>query len=111
MLRTGVKLLIVALVLHATYRLGTAYWQHYQFQDDVQQLVQFSERPTAEDVRQAVLSLADEQAIPLIPEDLDVRRESRRIIVRSTYTREVELLPRYWRPWAFDLDVTVLTLN
>jgi hypothetical protein len=111
MLRTGIKLLAVLLVLNATYRLGVAYWEHYQFQDAVQQLVQFSDRATADDVRSAVLSLADEHGIPIAAEALDVTRESRRIHVRAAYTRELELLPRYRRPWDFDLDVTVLTLN
>ena len=40
-MRTLVKLLVAALVVHAAYRLGTAYWDHYHFQDDVQQLAPY----------------------------------------------------------------------
>ncbi len=110
-MRTLVKLLVAALVVHAAYRLGTAYWDHYHFQDDVQQLAQFSERSTPPELAQAVLDLASERGIPLDPEDLSVNRRQRRIDILGTYVRDVLLVPGYEHPWTFTLDVTVLTIN
>lgn len=112
MLRTGIKLLIAALVLHAAYRVGTAYWHHYQFEDAVQRMAQFAERAvTVEDIRQGVLELATAQEIPLDPGALSITREPRRIQVEAGYTRELEVLPGYRYPWQFDVSVAVLTLN
>lgn len=112
MVRTGIKLLIAALVLNAAYRVGMAYWQHYQFQDAVQRMAQFTERAvTADEIRLGVLELAAEQQIPLDPATLNITRAPRRIEVEAGYTRELEVLPGYRYPWPFDLSVAVLTLN
>jgi len=110
-LRTLVKLLVAALIVHAAYRLGTAYWEHYQFQDAVQQVAQFSEDSTPSELAQAVLDLAAERDIPLEPEELSVNRRQRRIDILGTYVRDVQLVPGYQHPWTFTLDVTVLTIN
>lgn len=110
-MRTLFKLLVVALILHAAYRVGHAYWLHYQFQDAIQQLAQFSESATEQEVRRAVLDLAAERDVPLSEEALTVTRQPRRIQIEGSYTRSVEVLPRYALPWSFDLDVTVVTLN
>lgn len=110
-MRTLVKLLVAALIVHAAYRLGTAYWEHYQFQDAVQQVAQFSEDSTPSELAQAVLDLAAERDIPLEPEELSVNRRQRRIDILGTYVRDVQLVPGYQHPWTFTLDVTVLTIN
>lgn len=110
-MRTLVKLLFAALIVHAAYRVGMAYWDHYQFQDDVQQLAQFSERATPSELAKEVLDLASERGIPLDPGDLSVERRQRRIDILGSYVRDVLLVPGYQHPWTFTLDVTVLTIN
>ncbi|HEX7086479.1 MAG TPA: hypothetical protein VF198_08955 [Vicinamibacterales bacterium] len=110
-MRTLVKLLFAALIVHAAYRVGMAYWDHYQFQDEVQQLAQFSERSTPPELAKGILDLAADRGIPLDPEDLSVNRRQRRIDILGTYVRDVLLVPGYQYPWTFTLDVTVLTIN
>jgi hypothetical protein len=111
MIKTLVKLLIVALVLNALYRVGTAYWTHYQFEDSVQQLAQFADRATPEELRAKVLEQAGTFEVPLDPENLAVTRGNRRVEVDATYFRDLELVPRYKRHWDFKIHVIVLTLN
>ena len=110
-MRTLLKVLVAALVINAAYRLGTAYWDHYQFQDAVQQLAQFSERAAPAELARGVLDLAAERSIPLDPDALAVDRRQRRVDISGTYVREVALVPGYQHPWTFTLDVTVLTIN
>jgi hypothetical protein len=111
MIRTLIKLVIVLVVLNGLYRFGDAYWDHYQFEDSVQQLAQFSENATADDVRAKVMDLARSQDIPLTSDNLTVTRVPRRIEVDGVYVRELTLFPGYIKPWDFKIHVVVLTLN
>jgi hypothetical protein len=110
-MRTLIKLAIAALIVHAAYQLGYAYWEHYQFTDAVQQVAQFGEREPIETIEQRVLELAAEHGIPLEEEALTVERRQRRIDVDGSYTRDILLAPGFRRPWTFTVDVVVLTLN
>jgi hypothetical protein len=111
MIRTLIKLVVVLVVLNVLYRFGDAYWDHYQFEDSVQQMAQFSENATADDVRAKVLALAQSQNIPITTENLTVTRVPRRIEVDGVYVRELTLFPSYVKPWEFKLHVVVITLN
>ena len=111
MVRTLVKLVIVALLLNALYRFGTAYYDHYQFQDAVQELAQFGENTAPADLKGQILELAATRGIPIEGESLSVTRERRRITVDGDYTRDLVLFPNYSKPWAFNVHVVVITLN
>ena len=110
-MRTLLKLIVVALIVHGVYRVGFAYWQHYQLHDAIQQLALFSDSATEREVSEAVLELAIERDVPLAPDALVVRRQPRRILIEGSYTRDIEVLPRYPVPWSFEIDVAVLTLK
>lgn len=111
MIRTLFKLVVAALVLNALLRVGMGYWDHYQFEDSVQQLAQFAERASPEDIKQQVLDLAAARSLPLDEDQLSVTRERRRIEVDGRYTRDLPLFPGYIKPWDFSVHVVVLTLN
>lgn len=110
-MRTLIKLALAALVIHAVYRVGSAYWDHYQFQDAVQQVAQFAESEPIETIRNRVLELAAERDLPIGPEALTVTRQQRRITVDGAYERTLLLVPGYSHPWSFSVHVVVLTLN
>ncbi len=110
-MKTLLKLALAALVVHAGYQVGMAYWDHYQFQDAVQQVAQFAEREPAEAVKARVLDLAADRGLPIGNEDLDVERGQRRIEINGAYVRDIALAPGFSRPWDFTVHVVVLTLN
>jgi hypothetical protein len=109
-MKTIIKLIIAALVIHATYRAGTAYMRFYEFKDDVTQIAQFGVRQTDNQLRNGVLDAAKRRAIPLNPDSIKVRRENHHIIIDTNYLEQVELLPRYFYPWDARVHVDVLTL-
>lgn len=110
-MRTFVKLLIAALILNGTYRLGAAYWEHYEFEDAVQKAIQFSRNATPEELTTEVLTLAEEREIPLDPAVLSVTRRQRQIVVEAMYERSVELAPRFPRTFQFDVRVSAVMVN
>jgi hypothetical protein len=110
-MKTVIKLVIVLLILNATYRVGSAYWTHYRFQDSIQEAAQFAERASPEDLRAKILELAATLRVPIDPDNLTVTRGNRRIDIDGSYFRNLELVPRYKRRWDFTIHVTVLTLS
>jgi len=110
-MKTLVKLLVLGAVLLATYRVGSVYWDHYQFEDQIKELAQFTDRNHAQELPGKILDLAQKLNIPLDADGLSVTREQRKVMVDATYVRTVELLPRVSRNWEFSVHVTVLTLN
>jgi hypothetical protein len=109
-MKTIIKLIIAALVIHATYRAGTVYMRFYEFKDDVTQIAQFGVRQTDNQLRNSILDAAKRRAIPLNPDSIKVRRENHHIIIDTNYLEQVELLPRYFYPWDAKVHVDVLTL-
>ena len=110
-MRTLIKLALAALVIHAVYQVGTAYWDHYQFTDAVQQVAQFGESEPIAEIKERVMQLARERNLPISDEAITVVRQQRRIDVDGEYMRTIQLVPGYRRPWKFTVDVVVLTLN
>ncbi len=108
-MKTLVKLAIVALVLHATWRAGSVYLRYYQFKDNVHQAAQFSDRRPEHELRERIMSLARQYEVPLEPEALRVRREDNHTIVDATYTERIEILPKYFYPWDFKVNVDTFT--
>jgi len=110
-MRIIIKLAIAALVIHAAYQVGSAYWDHYQFTDAVQQVAQFGESEPIPEIKKRVMELAAQRHLPISEDAITVTRLQRRIDVDGVYTREILLAPGYTKPWTFTVDVVVLTLN
>jgi hypothetical protein len=105
-----IKLLIAALILHATWRAGTVYFRYYEFKNDVTQIAQFGIRQTDNELRNDVVDTAKRRGIPVTADDVTVRRQNRHILIDANYVEQVELAPRYFYPWDAKLHVDVLTL-
>ncbi len=40
-----------------------------------------------------------------------MRRKPNHLLIDATYSERIELLPRYFYPWEFKVDVDVLTIS
>ena len=109
-MKTLVKLLVAALIIHATWRAGTVYFRYYQFKDGVQQTAQFSGTRSENDLSNRVMELANQMQVPLDSERLRVRREDNHTLIDATYDERIELLPRYYYPWQFRVNVDAFTI-
>jgi hypothetical protein len=100
MVRLLVKLVLVAVLASAGWRLGSDYMTHYRFREAVRQLT--LDRRTEAGLRQAILETAAHHGIPQADEDLAIDLEERRTTVSGVYVRSIELLPGLERPWTFE---------
>ncbi len=102
---TIIKLAIVAVLLHGMWRAGTSYWRYYQLDDGIRQVAQFAFRQTESEVQAKVAELAGELGVSLEPEDIQVRKSVREITVDLSYVDRVQIFPRYFYPWTYQVHV------
>ena len=62
-MKTIIKLLFAALVIHATFKAGMVYMRYYEFKDDVTQVAQFGTNQTDNHLRSGVIDAATWQAL------------------------------------------------
>ena len=110
-MKTIVKLIIAAAVIHACFRGSQAAWGYYQFKDAAQQTIIFGYGSTVGQLEEQILRRAADFDVPIQPENLEVTRDGARTIAEASYTKSVELLPSYKYPFKFDFKVDALAMN
>jgi hypothetical protein len=111
MLKFLVKLVIVALVANATFRLGSAYLSLYRFKDAIEQAMLYESKKSDEELRQRVVELGSQYDLPITDDSFTLRRENEHTYVEGSYTKPVEFLPSYPYPWKFTYSTDTLVLS
>ena len=104
------KIVLAALVLHATWRSADVYWRYYQFKDRVHETAQFGAKSSVDQIQSRVMELAGRYDIPLDPERISVRHDGTHTAIDAVYTDRIELVPTYFYPWEFKVNVDAFTL-
>lgn len=110
-MRLIVKLIVAGLLVHATWRAGSAYWVYYQFLDGLRDAAQFSQGKTEHDIQMRALEIAERLGLRVRQQDIAVRREQGHTFIDSSYKTEIELLPAYRYPWEFKLKVDAWSVD
>lgn len=105
MIRTLIKLALVALVANALVRTVPVYWNYFKFKDAVQETARFSSRRSERDVQERVLSIANRFEIPVDAGDIRVRKDGETTFVETAYDTEIEYFPGRKYPVHFDVKV------
>ena len=108
MLKLLLKLVLVALIANATWRLGSAYVAFYRFKDAVAETARFGNQRSKAELLQRILDLASQYDIPLPTDAVSVRRDDpNHTIIDGSYTQPVDVLPgyRYLCPFSWHVDV------
>ena len=105
MIKFAVKLVIVALLANAAWRVGNAYLSFYRFNDAVTEASQFDAGGAAADLRQKVLELADQYDVPLADDGFTVTRDEHRTRIKGEFKEDIQLFPGFTYPWPFRFDV------
>jgi hypothetical protein len=108
-IKTVLKLALVAVLANASWRIGSAYVTHYKFTDSVEQTTLFRGKRSDEVLRQRIFEIASDYDIPLTGEDMSLRTEDHHTIVEGAYTRDIELFPGFTYPWPFSFHTDTLS--
>ena len=104
-----VKLLIVALLANAVWHIMAAYSAHYRFKDSVEESAQYGFELSEDQLRQRVKELMVQFDIPADVDSFTLRREDKHTIIDGAYTRTIDLVPGFSRPWPFSWHVDTFT--
>ncbi len=107
-MRTIVTFIAVIAVLNATGRVGSVYWNHYQFEDTVHEIVTYGGVTPTDTLQQQVIDKADRLDIPLDYDEVTVSREGQTTTVDASYSKAVEVFPRFVREFTFHVHESVL---
>lgn len=122
MAKTLIKIAIGLIILHAAFRVGSAYWNFYRYEDALLQIVQFGDRRTERQVCDEALTTAPEYGVAIAAADLTVHMggnppfncesgltlaskgsgiASTQLVIEGRYQDRLQLLPGYFYPWEF----------
>lgn len=123
MVKTIIKIALALVVIHGAFRIGTAYWNFYRYEDALQQLAQFGERRTDKQLCDEAMSTAGTYGVPIAATGLNIHRganpafncedgsgaqqpgaiaqASGQMLIEGTYVEPVQVLPGYIYPWEF----------
>lgn len=102
-----VKVVLIVLVLHGVWRVGAAYWDHYRFEDSLNEIAQFGGRTSDDQLRARIVQSAAALGLPIEAGAIRIERSQARLSVEANYTRSVLVLPRYPYPWSFKATASV----
>jgi hypothetical protein len=110
-MKTLIKLLVAAAIVFASWKAGNAYLKFYRLKDAAQDAALFGASKSSAEIRNSVVQVANELNLPVDPDRVIVRREPNHTYVTTSYVEKIEILPSYFYPWEFKLDVDVLTMT
>jgi hypothetical protein len=111
MIRTLLKLALVALVANAGWHLFGAYSPNYKFEDAIQYAAQNRGSLSDEALQQRILEMAAQFEVPVTASDVIVSRRGNHTLVDVSYVRPVDLAPGFRYPWPFSFHVDIVTLG
>ena len=104
MIRKLVQLAIFLLIANAVYRIAPVSLHFYQFKDGLQELALFGQKATDAQLVDRVMTLADENSIPLEREYVQIRRSNAQLIINVSYVETMKVLPGYDYVRQFDIE-------
>jgi hypothetical protein len=110
MLKTIIKLAIVALIANAIWRVGSAYVSFYRFKDSVDEMALHSKGKSLEEMKDKVLDLAASYEEPLDTDALSVRFDEPHLIIDGAYKKKLLLAPGVEYAWPFTLHVDEMVI-
>ena len=110
MIKTLIKLAIVALLANGIWRIGSAYMSFYRFKDAVDEMALHSKGKTLDELKDKVLELASSYDEPVDADAVTVRREDPHLIIEGSYKKRVLLAPGFEYALPFTLNVVEVTI-
>lgn len=105
MLRNIIRLLVLALVVHAGVRIVPVFWNYIQLKDAVRETAMFPGRLTDAELIERVVRTAGRHDVELSTDEVEFGRDGETISIRVVYTKQLEYVPTRFYPWTFTIDV------
>jgi hypothetical protein len=108
LIKTLIKLAILFAIGHAAYRAVPAYLDYVKFRDEVTEVARFSAGKTEADIRERIAKLIARHDLPIDPSEVAIEPGRTSTAIDASYEQQIEVLPKYFYPWKFDVKVDVM---
>jgi hypothetical protein len=105
MVRLVIKLTIVALIAHACLKITPVFWSYLQFKDALAESARFAGKKTVDQLKVRAEQIATEHEVPLSKDEFEIMRGPAFTTIDTSYTAQLEYLPRQYYPWEFKIHV------
>jgi hypothetical protein len=106
MVRTVLKLVVVALLANAGWHMSQAWLAYFKFKDAVTSTSLYGGDRSIQQIHDRVMELASEYSVPVPEDGFTVRRdEKHHTFIDGSYTQQIELLPGRSYPWTFSVHI------
>lgn len=105
MMKRLIELVFVAALGYALIHAVPVYWNHYKFEDALEEMATFASGKTEDELQDRVMRLASENDVPLAPADLVIRQSDDATEILAPYSEKVEVLPRFVYTASFHVKV------
>jgi hypothetical protein len=99
-----VKLIVIALLANALWRVGSVYASYYKFKDAVTDAA-MEEGISEDDLRQKIADLATTYDLPLKSDAITVRQDVHHTSIQGSFTKPIAVVPGFDYAWPFDMNV------
>jgi predicted porin len=110
-IKVAIRLAIVAMLANGTWRVGSAYAQHYRSKDAVTQTTQYRGNRSDDQIRARIFELAATYDIPLTEGNLTITQRENHTIVDCEYKRPIEVFPGFIYEWPFTVHVDTFVIE
>jgi hypothetical protein len=100
-----IQIAVAALIIHAMWRTVPVYWTYVNFRDDVRETARFAGARREAQILDRVMEIAAERKVPVAREAVEVRQTADHTYIDLAYVERLEILPRYFYPWEFKVNV------
>lgn len=101
MIKSILKLAVVAVIANAVWHVFVPYSAHFKFTDAVEATTQFGDEKSDEELRARIVELASQYDVPVTSDSFTLKRQNTHTIVDGSYTQQIELFPGYLYPYTF----------
>jgi hypothetical protein len=97
------KVAVAGLVLLGVWRMGSAAYEYYRFEDAVEEATKSSS--SQDELQQKILDIASSFNLPLSAADVHIVRQGDHTLVDASYIKPIEVVPTYRYPYEFKIHV------
>jgi len=109
--RRLVNLLFLILIANAVWRATPAVSAYFVYREQVVETARWSAGRPEREIQEILLEMARGSNIPLLDENLVVRRQGQRMLVDARYVEKIEILPLYFYDYEFTISTDTLLVR
>jgi hypothetical protein len=108
--KTLLKLILVAVVINAAYRIGMAEYKYSQLKESTNSMLALGTNTPTDTIKEQILRKSAGLGLRIPPEKVNLTRDGLRTTVKVAFHQDVEVFPGYMLPrdYAFTDEIVAL---